>query len=57
MTPHQAQQLARRIDNWLDCYGPSQHVPDSKRHTPRPPLVGAPEPVQKLLRDIRDALR
>jgi hypothetical protein len=46
MTPEQAAELVRRIDRYFD------HL----RHD-RPPLIGAPETHQTLLRDIREALR
>jgi hypothetical protein len=46
MTPEQAAEIVARIDRYFD------HL----RHD-RPPLIGAPESPQGLLRDIREALR
>jgi hypothetical protein len=46
LTPEQAAEIAARIDRYFD------HL----RHD-RPPLIGAPETHQTLLRDIREALR
>jgi hypothetical protein len=46
MTPEQAAEIVARIDRYFD------HL----RHD-RPPLIGAPETHQKLLYDIREALR
>ncbi len=53
MTPEAAALIAR-INTRIEHFAGSQHVPDSKRHRiPRPPLTGAPEPLNQLLADIR----
>lgn len=46
MTPQQAAEFAARIDRYFE----------QLRHD-RPPLIGAPESPQRLLRDILEALR